>query len=241
MNPSAPDHGADQMDAKARPVHHRRDAEEKFCPVHRHHRREAAGASVDQVAAPVAVGRRNFRESFPAPGHDFHPSALADVAEYSVAFRVRRVKPQRVASAGQALDVQAVPVGRIVPVEKVENHFAPDYGQEPLGVGHPEVAQVAAVMARRIAALPDEEPKEMARLEPPMVQGSLALSSEPLQSEQARQASELQAREQPPELEPQVRRRAPQEQASESLPEMQVQRPPEVERVSTLPRLELAA
>jgi hypothetical protein len=82
-NPTAPDHGADQMDAKAhpvRPVHHQ-DAEEMFCPVHQHHRLEAEVASVDQVADLVAVVRRNFRELFPAPGRGFHPSASADAAE----------------------------------------------------------------------------------------------------------------------------------------------------------------
>ena len=77
-NPSAPDHGVAQMDAKvhpARPVH--RNAEEMIGLVRRDRRRQRADESADQVADhhPDAAARRNFQELSPAQGRGFHLSA----------------------------------------------------------------------------------------------------------------------------------------------------------------------
>jgi hypothetical protein len=77
-NPSAPDHGAAQMDAKvhlARPVHHR-DAEEMIGLVRPDLRLTTAVESVGLGAdldAAVRHRRRDFRESSPAQGRDFRP------------------------------------------------------------------------------------------------------------------------------------------------------------------------
>jgi hypothetical protein len=129
-NPTAPDHGEGQTDAKvrpARPVHHR-DAEEMFCPVRRHRRREAEAASVDQVADLVAAVRHNFRESFPVQDRGYRPSASVDEEACSVALQVHpKLLPVAGQSAGRAQGVRIVPVGRVVPVEKVVVHPDSDW------------------------------------------------------------------------------------------------------------------
>jgi hypothetical protein len=185
------------MDAKvhpARPVHHL-DAEEMFCPVPRRHHQEAAVASVDRVADLVAAVHRNFQESSPAPGRDCRPSALADGEACSVALQAHP-KPPRVASAGQALDVRAVPVARIAPVEKVVVHPDLGWSQELQVAEHPKEVPLAGAMARRVVVPVAAEPRELARLEPPMEPEFEPLGQLESLTEQERRVSLQQEREQ---------------------------------------------
>lgn len=158
------------MDAKvhpAHPVHHHRDAEEMFCPGRRHHRQEAAVASVDRVADPDAAVRHNFRELFPERDRDYRPSASAAAEACSVVPPAHRKLPLVAdRSAGRAPGVQIVLVGQVVPVEKVVVHPDPDWSQEFRAAEHPRVAQREGAMAHQ-AAVPVDAEQELAHLDPP--------------------------------------------------------------------------
>jgi hypothetical protein len=189
-NPTAPDHGADQMDAKAhpaRPVHHR-DAEEMFCPVRRHHRQEAAVASVDQVADLVAAVRHNFRESFPVRDPDYRLSASEDVEAYSIALQDHPKLPL-------AVDQSAArePGVRIVQIAKVVGRPSLRESRVPRVAAHLKKAQIAAAMAHRVEVPADAEPQALACLRPRMESESLAQPE--LLPEQEPQASPQQAQE----------------------------------------------
>jgi hypothetical protein len=225
-NPTAPDHGEGQTDAKvrpARPVHHR-DAEEMFCPVRRHRRQEAEVASVDQVADLVAAVRHNFRESFPVQDRDYRLSASAAAEVYSVALRAHpKLLPVAGQSAGRALGVRIVPVGRAVPVEKVVVHPDSDWSPALLGVAHPKAARIAGAMAHRVEVPADAELQADAEVQA-LARLELLTESEPLAQPEllpapARQVSPQREREwQQMAAAAQAQRRPLEEQASELPP-----------------------
>jgi hypothetical protein len=141
------------MDAKvhpARPDH--RDAEEMIGLVLPALRRTTAVESVDRVAGlDVAVRhhRRNFRELFPEPVRDSHPSALAAVEKvYSQERPGHSAKLLPVALADRELVAQAVVVAKVVGrLERVLRVVA------ILSEAH-----LAAAMAHRAGVIPDAEP-----------------------------------------------------------------------------------
>jgi hypothetical protein len=123
-NLSAPDHGAGQTDAMvrlARPVH--LDAEEMIGLVRPRLRLTTAvewAGLVADLDAVVRHRRHDFRESSPAQGRDFRPSASA--GEERAGFRLLpkfRETPLPAASAGRE---QVVPIAA---VEKVANRLVP--------------------------------------------------------------------------------------------------------------------
>jgi hypothetical protein len=189
-----------------------------ICPVRRHHRQEAAVALADQVADLVVAVRRNFRESSRAPDHDSRRSASAAEEVYSVEILVHLTLPLVAdQSAGRAQGV------RIVRVAEVVGRPGPGGGQGIQVAAHPNVARPVAAMARRIAAREDAEPRELACLEPPPEQESLAQRQRELQRELVQQASPQQAQEWLRKAGPLVPRLLVQEQVSELQPEERAQ------------------
>jgi hypothetical protein len=150
------------MDAKvhpARPVH--QDAEGKIGLAHRHLRPQIAGESAGQVADHLgAVGHHNFRESYPARGHGFHPSASAGAEP--AGFPDRRERSAKLPPVALADRERVAPV---VPVEKV-------VGQIHQVAEHPEAAHPVGAMARQVAVQEQElgakqrEQEHLKRLEP---------------------------------------------------------------------------
>jgi hypothetical protein len=197
-----------------------------FCPVRPRHRQEAEVASADQVADLGAAVRHNFRESFPVQDRGYRQSASVDEEACSVALQVHpKLLPVAGQSAGRALGVRIVPVGRAVPVEKVVVHPDSDWSQALLGVAHLKKAQLAVATAHRVEVpadaelQADAEVQALARLELLTESESKPLAQPELLPARERQVSPQREREwQQMAAAAQALRRSLEEQASELPP-----------------------